>query len=483
MINFLGLKSVVKPAKTIPYNSIQCFRYQNLSQKPDTFERSNLSTCPINFTGKSNRLKEYKKLTEDLNKTAQNAQESLNNQLATEGWSGKTADAISILWNSKNRATLVQSDIDNYKEQVTELNKSIKLDTFKDKFKEMFDTEYNHSNIARYNKKAKQYESALISDSIAKFTEEKLSKNLEIFNKNSGKLKDYNETKINTFAQTGSVPTYNHHSSKDEIFSNMEKSLVEIFGDKKVLDTLLFANGVDSEKDSKETKYEMYGKLSNFILESSKNSAQKSLKNQTLSQIKEDCDKSYQKAFGTKNDIIERVDKYNSSQKIGGACINFVANVVLNTLGPGSVLASCAYSAGKSVAMDIVNTKTKKIDRDLDIKSITINAGLSGVNGIINRIIVNEYASSVATKILAGKTSSDNLGSKFVDFVVKEIISKEGVKLPAYTVEEITSAVVKKLTGIKKAQSNGKTLTPEEINTYLKDLSNNFTKTQQQSKA
>ena len=137
MINFLGLKSVVKPAKTIPYNSIQCFRYQNLSQKPDTFERSNLSTCPINFTGKSNRLKEYKKLTEDLNKTAQNAQESLNNQLATEGWSGKTADAISILWNSKNRATLVQSDIDNYKEQVTELNKSIKLDTFKDKFKEM----------------------------------------------------------------------------------------------------------------------------------------------------------------------------------------------------------------------------------------------------------------------------------------------------------------------------------------------------------
>ena len=53
---------------------------------------------------------------------------------------------------------------------------------------------------------------------------------------------------------------------------------------------------------------------------------------------------------------------------------------------------------------------------------------------------------------MAGKTSSDNLGSKFVDFVVKEIISKEGVKLPAYTVEEITSAVVKKLTGIKKAE-------------------------------
>ncbi len=473
MINLIGLKNVVKPAKTIQYNSINGFKCVNFAQKPDTFERSNFATSPISFTGKSNRLNEYKKLTEDLNKTAQTAQDSLDKQLATEGWSGKTADAISILWNSKNRATLVQADIDTYKNQVTELDASIKSDSFNDKFKDMFEVDYNHSNIVRYNKKSQQYENALTSDCIAKYTEEKLSKNIEIYNKNSGKLQDLNETKINTFAQSGSIPTYNHVTTKDEIFANIENSLVEILGDKKVLDTILSANGLDSEKASKEDKYKMYGYLSNFIVETSKASAQKSLKGQTLSQIKEDCDKSYEKAFGTKNDIIKRVDKYNASQKAGAACVEFVANVVLNTLGPGSVLGSCIYSAGKSIAFDIADTKTKTIDRDLDIKSIVVNAGLSGASGIVNRIIVIKYAGEAAAKILGGKTSPDNFGSKLVKFVVDEIISKEGVKLPAYGVEEIVKAVVKNMAGIQKDKNSG--LTQKELENSMVVVTNAMT--------
>lgn len=454
MINLIGLKNVVKPAKT-QYNSINSFRYANIDQKPDTFERSDFAASPISFTGKSNRLKEYKKLTEDLNKTAQTAQDSLDKQLATEGWSGKTADAISILWNSKNRAVLVQADIDTYKNQVTELDASIKTDSFKDKFKEMFEVDYNPSNIVRYNKKSQQLETALTSSCIAKYTEEKLSKNIDIYNKNSGKLQDYTETRINPYAQTGSIPTYNHTTTKDEIFEKMENSLVEILGDKKVLDIILSSNGLDCEKASKEDKYKMYGYLSSFIVESSKATAQKSLKGQTLAQIKADSDKSYEKAFGTKNDIIKRVDKYNSSQKTGAACVEFVANVVLNTLGPGSVFGSCLYSAGKSIAFDIADTKTKTVDRDLDIKSIVVNAGLSGASGIVNRIIVIKYASDVATKILGGKTSFDNFGSKLVKFVVDEIISKEGVKLPAYGVEEIVKAVVKNMVGLKKEKDTG----------------------------
>ena len=445
MINLIGLKNVVKPAKT-QYNSINGFRYANLGQKPDTFERSNFATSPISFTGKSNRLKEYKKLTTDLNKTAQTAQESLDKQLATEGWSGKTADAISILWNSKNRAVLVQADINNFKNQVSELDASIKTDSFNDKFKAMFEVDYSHSNIARYNKKSQQLETALTSSCIAKYTEEKLSKNINIYNKNSGKLQDYTETRI---------PFYTNTTTKDEVFNNMENSLVEILGDKKVLDVILSSNGLDSEKASKEDKYKMYGYLSNFIVDSSKATAKKSLKGQTLAQLEADSNKFYEKAFGTKNDIIKRVDKYNTSQKTGAACVEFVANVVLNTLGPSSIFGSCLYSAGKSIAFDIADTKTKTIDRDLDVKSIVVNAGLSGASGIVNRIIVLKYAGDVATKILGGKTSPDNFGSKLVKFVVDEIISKEGVKLPAYGVEEIVKAVVKNMAGLKKEKDTG----------------------------
>lgn len=466
MINLLGLKNVVKPTNISQNSSTQAFRFANFAQKPDCFERTNAVTSPINFTGKSNRLKEYKKLTSDLNTTAQNAQEALDKQLATEGWSGKTADAISVLWNSKNRAKFVQADINEYKSQVSELDASIKKDKFTDKFKEMFEVEYNHSNIAKYGRKAKQLEIALATDCIANYTDEKLSKNVQIFKKNTGELKDLNELKINTLAPSGSIPYYNHLTTKEEIFENMENSLVEVLGDKKILDKILSSNGLDSKKASNEDKYKMYGNLSSFILESSQASANSVLKGQTLAQVKEDYDKSYEKAFGTKNDIIKRVDKYNASQKAGAACIRFVSNVILNTLGPSSVLASCAYSAGKSVFFDIANTKTKDVDKDIDIKKLLVNAGLSGVSGIVNRIIVNEYAGEVASKILAGTTPSKNIGSMLRDFVVKEIISKEGVKLPAYGVEEVTNAVVYKMLGLESFDKTS-ALSPQELSTAM----------------
>ncbi len=460
MINLIGLKSAIKPAK-IQYNSDDGFRFAKSIQKPDVFVRSSATTCPINFTGKSNRLKEYKKVTQDLNQTAQTAQSSLDKQLATEGWSGKTADAISVLWNSKNRATLVQADIDKYKEEVTELDNSIKEDKFNDKFKEIFDVEFNHANIVRYKNKSKQFENALTADCIAKYTDQKLSENIKTYNKLSGKLQDLNEYKTNPYAVSGTMPYYNHFTTKDEIFENMENSLVEVLGDKKVLDKILSANGLAPEKTTKEDKYKIYGHLSNIIVQSSKTSAEKCLKGQTLSQIKEDCDKAYEKAFGTENDIIARVDKYNASQKAGSACVKFIANVVLNTLGPSSVLGSCIYSAGKSIAMDVADAKSKNTDRDLDLKSVAINAGLNGISGVINRIIVNEYAGDVASKILAGKASSNNIGTMLRDFVVKEIISKEGVKLPAYAVEEIASAVVNKMAGLSKTKDSG--LSQEEL--------------------
>lgn len=474
MINLIGLKSAIKPANVAQNISISAFGHINLSQKPDTFEHSNLSTCPISFTGKSNRLKEYKKLTQELTQTAQIAQSSLNNQLAHDGWTGKTADAISAIWNSKNRATLVQSDIDSYKEHVEKLDKSIKTDTFKENFKEMFDVEYNHSNIVRYGKKSKQFETALASVSIANYTEEKLAKNIETYNKLSGKLQDVTELKTNYFAPSGSIPCYNQVTSKEEIFENMENSLAEILGGKNVLDKVLTSNGMNSEKASKEDKYKVYGYLSNFIVEASKSAAKEGLKGQTLSQIKEDYDKSYKKAFGTKNDIIARVDKYNASQKAGSDCIRFITGVILNTLGPSSVLANCVYSVATSVAMDVADAKTKDVDKDLNPKSVIINAGLNGACGAINQSIVNKYASAAAAKILSGKQTSDSVGSTLANFVVKEIISKEGVKLPAYAVEAVVKSVVLTMAGLKPTEK-GTGLTQKELENSMAVISEGMT--------
>ena len=460
MIKIFGLNSIVKP-ENLQNNSNIGYRFALSNIKADSFERSNPSeinaTCPINFTGKSNRLKEYRKITNTLNQMADSAQTSLNNQIASDGWAGKTAETISILWNSKNRAKIVQEDINEYREQVTELDNSIKQDQFKDKFKEIFDIDYNHSNIVKYGRKSKQLENALITDCISKYTDEKLSKNLKIYNKLSGNLEDMSEYRAIPYGTTGCAPYYTHVTKKEEIFDNMEKSLVELLGDKKVLDKVLSSKGLDSEKASKEDKYRVYGHLSKFILESTKSSAQKTLKGQTLSQIKEDYDKAYETAFGTKNDIIARVDKYNASQKAGTACVKFVTGVVLNALGPSSVLASLAYSAATSVAVDIADAATNKIEGDFNLKATAINAGLNGISGAINQSIVNKYAGGVASKILestTGKTTSKIVGSTLNNFVIKEIVSKEGVKLPAYAVEGIAKSVVQSMANIKTSKND-----------------------------
>ena len=193
MFNLVSFNTITPAKKAYNTQSSQSLLRGFYTQKPDTFERSNTektTSCPISFTGKSNRLKEYKKVTNALSLTAENAQAALNGQLALDGWAGKVADAVSALWNSKNRAKLVQADIDSYKEQVNVLDNSIKEDKFTKKFKEMFDVEYNHANIAKYNKKAEQYKSAVASDYMAKITEKKLSKDIERYNKLSGKLDD-----------------------------------------------------------------------------------------------------------------------------------------------------------------------------------------------------------------------------------------------------------------------------------------------------
>ena len=110
MFNLVSFNTI-NPIKKIQNNPSNKVYSSLFAQKPDTFERSNSGnnvTCPINFTGKSNRLKEYKKVTDSLSKTAENAQIALDGQIAADGWAGKTADAISVLWNSKNRAKIVQ---------------------------------------------------------------------------------------------------------------------------------------------------------------------------------------------------------------------------------------------------------------------------------------------------------------------------------------------------------------------------------------
>ena len=425
MINLIGLNNIIKPAKTTQ-NNVSGYRYAMKCLNADTFERSNHAenksnvTCPISFTGKSNRLKEYKKVTETLNQTAQNAQTALNGQLASDGWAGKVADGISILWNSKNRATLVQADIDSYKEQVNSLENSIKDDKFTDKFKEMFDVEFNHANVVRYKKKSEQLTSAVSADATSKIIESKLSNNIKTYNKLSGNLSDITERKYIPTVMTGCVPYYDQVTTKEEIFENMENSLADILGDKKVLNSVLSAGGTDVEKASNEEKYKAYGFIANFLVESSKETAKECAKGQTLEQIKTDYDKAYEKAYGTKNNIQKRVDKYCRSQEIGAAAVRGVTRsalaIVTTLLNPPTGMAKVAFNSamtfGIKVAVDGSDKLTNDVDNSVDFNSKAVKK------------LVRSAAISAAEKFATGSAGmfipKFDTGNETLDFALNQ---------------------------------------------------------------
>lgn len=405
MFNLVSFNTITPAKKAYNTQSGQGLLRGFYAQKPDTFERSNTektTSCPISFTGKSNRLKEYKKVTNALSLTAENAQAALNGQLALDGWAGKVADAVSALWNSKNRAKLVQADIDSYKEQVNVLDNSIKEDKFTKKFKEMFDVEYNHANIAKYNKKAEQYKSAVASDYMAKITEKKLSKDLERYNKLSGKLDDITERKVATNVSAGFVTSYSKTATKEEIFSDMENSLIGMFGDKKVLDTILTSGGLDAETATKEEKYKAYGFVANFLIETSKETAKQVTKGQSLKEIREDYLSAYEKAYGNKNNIQKRVDDYNHSQEIGAAAVRGATRSALMTaatlISPPSGLAKIVFNSamtfGVKVAVDGSDKLTNKVDNSVDFNSEAV------------RKLVKSASVSAAEKFVSGGVSS-----------------------------------------------------------------------------
>src|SRR5574344_224691 len=175
-INFLNKIQNVAPKPS--------FRANLYVQKPDTFERT---------TPKNNKDENYNNAIKALTLTNENALISLKGQIALDGWAGKTADWVSGAWNSKNRAHLVQADIDTQKTQIEDLKQSVKENKFNQKFKEIFNVEYNQTNIDNYSKKADEFKLAVTTKCMADITQEKLGSHIEEFKNNKGILKDKSE--------------------------------------------------------------------------------------------------------------------------------------------------------------------------------------------------------------------------------------------------------------------------------------------------
>lgn len=432
MINLSALNAV-KSTKNVTNAKSNGFRQSVFVQKPDTFERNS----NVNFTGSSNRIKQYQKTTEALETIGDNAQLSLDGQLASEGWAGKVADTVSVLWNSKNRAVLVQQDIDTYNQQIDELKESIKEKKFPEKFKEIFGIDYNGANIKKYNNTVKQFKVAVTTQAMSDMISKKLSDDLELFRANDGKLKDKVEKKVNPYAMTGSVPYFYHTTPKEKIFEDMENSLVSIVGSKESLNNTLKASGMDTEKMSMDEKYSAYGVMAEFLDETMKDMAKNVCKGKTLKELQKEYDESYEHAYGHTNDIQERVDKYNRSQEIGAAAVRGTTRSVLSALvllaAPEASFAKIVAKSATTMGIKILVDGTDKLSSDKEdalddknFKKLVRSASISG-------------AEKLASGILGSVVPAFDTGYQFLDEILEQ--SKE---VATDTVLGLTSEKLKK---------------------------------------
>lgn len=432
MINLSALNTV-KSTKNVTNAKSNGFRQSAFVQKPDTFERNS----NVNFTGSSNRIKQYQKTTEALETIGDNAQLSLDGQLMSEGWAGKVADTVSVLWNSKNRAVLVQQDIDTYNQQIDELKESIKEKKFPEKFKEIFGIDYNGANIKKYNNTVKQFKVAVTTQAMSDMISKKLSDDLELFRENDGKLKDKVEKKINPYAMTGSVPYLYHTTPKEKIFEDMENSLVSIVGSKESLNNTLKASGMDTEKMSMDEKYSAYGVMAEFLDETMKDMAKNVCKGKTLKELQKEYDESYEHAYGHTNDIQERVDKYNRSQEIGAAAVRGTTRSVLSALvllaAPeasfAKIVAKSATTMGIKILVDGTDKLSSEKEDALDAKNFKKLVRSASISG----------AEKLASGFLGSVVPAFDTGYQFLDEILEQ-----GKEVASDTVLGLTSEKLKK---------------------------------------
>ena len=105
-----------------------------------------------------------KYLAQTASQSDQNkAKKEFKKQQDKDGNAAKIADAVSVLWGSENRASVVKNDLDENQRKLNELARSSKNDKeYRANFKKMFGVEYNESAVVAYtaNPTKENYEKA-----------------------------------------------------------------------------------------------------------------------------------------------------------------------------------------------------------------------------------------------------------------------------------------------------------------------------------
>lgn len=423
-------------------------------QKPDTFERTTtqteIKTQPVQVEVRE----EFANTINTLSSMHDKAREAFNNQVAADGWSGKLADKISVLWGSKNRASVVNQDLIEFDNDVQRLDNAAKAGNFKATFKETFGLDYNKEAVDNFEKVSEEYTLIQVSKEIAAKTEDNLSPYVSYFEKGAKYLSP------NDF----SSKAQKRYNEADKKFNEFEKNLAVLTGGEENLKKTAAAQHENFEQLSREDKVKVYSQIAEQLIDTTKETAKSIQGERKDKEIQKEYDEAYANAYGSENNIVKRVDKYIRSQQVGAVMIrdSLLAAAIGATVATSGtaypILVGSGMTLAGNIGLDVSEYLTNDIDNKIDlskdsVKSIVKDAAISSAEYMAGSALyevipmANTASSFVNGAVNTARTLGIELSTAFVaeyartgKWATDQIDPKTFIKLvlATYAIEELT---------------------------------------------
>lgn len=331
-------------------------------QVPDTFERTTFGEINVKPAQVEVR-EEFSDTISTLITLHDKAKTTFDKQVALDGWSGKLADKISALWGSKNRATVVSRDLNEFDKTVQNLDKAAKSGNFRAKFKENFGIDFNKDAIDNFKKISEKNDLIQVSSKIALETNKKL-----------GSYVSYFEKKADYLSPDRLSDTAHRRFEESRVkFGEFKRNLSSMVGGEKNLKKLAAEQNENFAAATTEEQVKVYVQIAKQLITTSKETAKSIQGGQTEKELQKEYDEAYTKAFGSENNIIKRVDKYVRSQQVGAVLVR--DSLLAATIGATIATSGTAYpilmGSGMSVVgnigLDVSEMMTNNTDNKIDL--------------------------------------------------------------------------------------------------------------------
>ena len=399
-----------------------------------------------------NRSKTVNTLKEIYNE----AKSSLQNHKDSQGWAGSVVGALRNSYGAPRSPEKIDAYMKTQGDLIKGLENSVKSNTgnildnlpggkadasFKSAFKSAYGVEYDPVAIEAYSQKRNQFKEASSKYAI----ESKFNNDLAKLVSGDGKLKP----EYKTVTLPNGTTSTTEIASKSDVYNKELNKFASFLGmgDSKVgmqqINAEMKKAGINPKTASVDVKYK-------FLSDRAKNCS-KLLHNQTMSvtggksfrEIQKEYKNSYTGAFGTKNNIQQKIEDYTTSIEASAGVlksgIKIVGGVVIGvaTGGTGVVplLAAAGLQSGLTFAVDASDLATSKrggtAQQYLDLANDAIVDGASQVlSGGVSKYIDSTSLSTVSKVLL--NTASDTAIDMGVEFVNTGDVTLQSTLISAF---------------------------------------------------